>query len=257
MVERKRKRIFPGDSCPFEWKERGAVILRDAGESTDEDESEIRLSLVMPGRDVAIDDHEQARFDMTLQEHTTAIVSNVANIGKRIGLNGEVASALALACEWHDRGKNRERWQRYARKEGESYAKSENYGHWRELGGYRHELGSLLDAMRDEAMKVHPERDLILHLIASHHGRARPHFRPDSFDNERYGTRENEKAVNEAMRRFGRLQKRYGRWGLAWLEALMQCADIAASQPPGGFSEPDIDEEPRKDGAQISLWGTE
>ena len=236
--ERKRKRIFPGDSCPSGWKERGGVILRDAGEGTEEDEPEIWLSLVMPGRDVAVDDHEQARFDMTLQEHTTAIVSNVADIGERIGLNGEVASAIALACKWHDRGKNRKRWQRYARKEGEPYAKSENYGHWRELGGYRHELGSLLDAMRDEEVKAHPERDLILHLIASHHGHARPHFGPNTFDNECYGTRANEEAVNKAMRRFGQLQKRYGRWGLAWLEALMRCADIAASQSPEDSEKP-------------------
>ena len=231
-VQRKRKRIFPDDSCPSGWKERGSVILRDAGEGAGEDETEVRLSLVMPGGDVAVDDHEQARFDMTLEDHTSAIVSNVAGIGERVGLNGEVASALAMACEWHDRGKNRDIWQRYARKqsEGVSYAKSERYLNWRALAGYRHELGSLLDAMRDETVMGHPERDLILHLIASHHGRARPHFGPNAFDKERYTTRENEEAVNEAMRRFGRLQKRYGRWGLASLEALMRCADIAASQ---------------------------
>ena len=237
--ERKRKRIFPGDSCPSGWKERGGVILRDAVEDVaEEDEPETRLHLVMPGRDVAVDDHEQASFDMTLREHTTAIVSYVADIGERIGLNGELASALAVACEWHDRGKNRDIWQRYAGKEGEPYAKSENYGHWRELGGYRHELGSLLDAARDKDVKSHPERDLILHLIASHHGRARPHFDHRAFDNERYSTQRNTEAVNEALRRYGRLQKRYGRWGLAWLEALMRCADIATSQPPGGFEEP-------------------
>lgn len=251
--ERKRKRIFPADSCPPGWKERGGIILRDAGEGAEEDEPEMRLKLVMPGRDVAVDDHEQARFDMTLREHTTAIVSNVADIGERIGLNGELASALAVACEWHDRGKNRDIWQRYAGKDGEPYAKSENYGHWRELGGYRHELGSLLDAMGDKSVKSHPERDLILHLIASHHGRGRPHFNSNAFDNERYGTRANAEAISETMRRFGQLQKRYGRWGLAWLEALMRCADIAASQPPGGFEEPQVEEEPCKYDTQVAL----
>ena len=241
--ERKRKRIFPGDSCPSGWKERDSVILRDAGESAEEDESEIRLGLVMPPRAVAVDDHEQARFDMTLEEHTTAIVSNVADIGERVGLKPEIVEALDLACEWHDKGKDRGIWQRYAGKNPNSeppYAKSENYGHWRELGGYRHELGSLLDAMRDDAVKGHPERDLILHLIASHHGRARPHFDPRSFDNERYGTRENSEAVNEAMRTVRTAcRRRYGRWGLAWLEALMRCADIAASQDPTQNKESD------------------
>ena len=251
----KRKRIFPGDPSPSGWKERGSVTLRDAGEGLENDEKEIRLRLVMPGRDVAIDDHEQAKFDMTLADHKSAIVSSVTEIGKKVGLKAAIVDALAVASEWHDRGKNRDYRQRYARKqdEDEPYAKFAGRSDWRILAGYRHELGSLLDAMRDEAVMKHPERDLILHLIASHHGNARPHFGSLSFDNERYTTRENTEAVNEAMQRFGRLQKRYGRWGLAWLEALMRCADIAASQPPDGFKEPQVEEEPCKHDIQMSL----
>ena len=241
----RRKRIRGDDLLPYGWKVRDSVIVKEADEGAEVDESELRLNLAMPERELAIDDHEQAKFDMTLASHTAAIVSNVTEIGKRVGLKTETVDALALASEWHDRGKNRDIWQRYAGKNGADklYAKSENYGHGRELAGYRHELGSLMDAMRDEAVSSHPERDLILHLIASHHGRARPNFGPESFDKERYTTRENTEAVNEAMQRFGRLQKRYGRWGLAWLEALMRCADIAASQPPGGFKDPQVVEE--------------
>ncbi len=252
---RKRRRIFPGESSSGGWKERGSVTLREATEGLEDDEKEVVLSLVMSGRDMAVDDHEQAKFDMTLSVHTTAIVSNIAGIGKRVGLKTEIVDALALACEWHDKGKDRDIWQRYAGKQGEveKYAKSEKYLHGRALAGYRHELGSLLDAMRDSAISEHSECDLILHLIASHHGLARPHFGSESFDKERYGTRENSEAVNEVMRRFGRLQKRYGRWGLTWLEALMRCADIAASQPSGGFEEPDVDGNPCEHGTQMSL----
>lgn len=178
------------------------------------------------------------------------------DIGERVALKSEIASALAIACEWHDRGKNRDIWQIYARKqdnEDKPFAKSALYLHGRTLAGYRHELGSLLDAMRDETLKRHPERDLILHLIASHHGHARPHFGPRAFDKQGYSTRENEEAVTEAARRFGRLQRRYGRWGLAWLEALMRCADVAASHPSGGFEKPRIDEESPEDGVQLSF----
>jgi len=82
-----------------------------------------------------------------------------------------------------------------------------------------------------------------LHLIAAHHGSARPHFEPQACDNEgpldsatgqrrRPTTRENEAVAIEAMQHFGRLQLRFGRWGLAWLESLLRCADALASGAP-------------------------
>ena len=43
-------------------------------------------------------------------------------------------------------------------------------------------------------------------------------------------TAANDQAFSEVMRRFGQLQQRFGRWGLAWLESLVRCADIAASK---------------------------
>lgn len=81
----------------------------------------------------------------------------------------------------------------------------------------------------DDVVMDHPERDLVLHLIASHHGWGRPHFDYTAMDHS-HTTEENEKAAAEVMRRFGQLQQRFGRWGLAWLEALLRCADIAASK---------------------------
>lgn len=98
------------------------------------------------------------------------------------------------------------------------------------LGGYRHEFGSLLEAVADVQVYSHPEADLILHLIAAHHGRTRPHFEPDAWDTERHTTAQNEQAAQEVMRRFSRLQQRFGRWGLAWLESLLRCADALASR---------------------------
>lgn len=107
-----------------------------------------------------------------------------------------------------------------------------SYLHPRALGGYRHEFGSLLDAGKDAGIGKHLEADLILHLIAAHHGWARPHFEDRARDNT-VTSAENDEAAAESMRRFGRLQQRFGRWGLAWLETLVRCADISASLPEG------------------------
>ena len=39
----------------------------------------------------------------------------------------------------------------------------------------------------------------------------------------------------EVPRRFARLQRKYGRWGLAYLESLLRAADWAASAEPSEF----------------------
>ncbi|HEV8259694.1 MAG TPA: hypothetical protein VGQ19_02925, partial [Burkholderiales bacterium] len=83
-----------------------------------------------------------------------------------------------------------------------------------------------------------PEADLILHLIAAHHGRARPHFEFGAWDSERHTTVQNAEAAQEVLRRFGRLQQRFGRWGLAWLESLLRCADALGSRQALEGSDP-------------------
>ena len=95
------------------------------------------------------------------------------------------------------------------------------------LSNYRHELGSLLDIQGDQEFRgSSPDvQDLLLHFVASHHGRARPHFpEGESFGSERERSAANQAAM-EAPRRFARLQRRYGRWGLAYLESLLRAAD--------------------------------
>ena len=70
-------------------------------------------------------------------------------------------------------------------------------------------------------------RDLALHLIAAHHGQARPLitvFDPDEPPSALEGR------AREVALRFARLQKRWGPWGLAWWEALFRAADQQASR---------------------------
>ncbi len=41
------------------------------------------------------------------------------------------------------------------------------------------------------------------------------------------------RVAQEVPRRFARLQRRFGRWGLAYLESLLRAADALASAEPG------------------------
>jgi CRISPR-associated endonuclease/helicase Cas3 len=102
----------------------------------------------------------------------------------------------------------------------------------REITRYRHEFGSLIDLAQvaEFARLSSEERELVLHLIAAHHGRARPHFPEDeAFDPERPGVVAADVA-RAVPGRFAKLQVRYGRWGLAYLESLVRAADALASQ---------------------------
>ena len=180
---------------------------------------------------------------ITWQHHTDDVAAAARQIVNNLNLPDDFKQSVILAAELHDLGKQREIWQRaignpnptdWHAKPG----KPVDGPRWRprNLSDYRHEFGSLLDALHangelagrlddlSDAM-----RDVVLHLVAAHHGYARPHFPPQAYDHERYSTRQNRDAAGEAMRRYARLQRRYGRWGLAYLESLLRAADWAAS----------------------------
>ena len=180
----------------------------------------------------------ESQKPVRLKDHTPAVVEQAKRLAGLLHLPTAVVEAIELAAQWHDRGKARTLWQRAAGNSvvDEPLAKAGKHGvNWRALQGYRHELGSLLEAANDPAIREHPESDLILHLIAAHHGWARPHFEPNALDNsDAVSTQDNHHAIAEAMRRYARLQQRFGRWGLAWLEALLRCADGLASAHPEG-----------------------
>jgi CRISPR-associated endonuclease/helicase Cas3 len=127
----------------------------------------------------------------------------------------------------HDLGKRRRVWQRSIKRYQEPWL-AKGPMQPSDLGRYRHELGSLhdgdFDGLSEEA------KELALHVVAAHHGRARPHFPViESFDPE---LRDDLVAalVREVPLRFDRLQRRYGRWGLAWLESILRAADVLGSE---------------------------
>jgi CRISPR-associated endonuclease/helicase Cas3 len=113
--------------------------------------------------------------------------------------------------------------------------------------GFRHEMLSieLIEHLQFETGL--PHRDLFLHLIAAHHGYARP-FAPvcldEAADDELRSVSVNGNDIPGGARktwtpshrldsgvaeRFWKLTREHGWWGLAWLESILRLADQQAS----------------------------
>lgn len=172
----------------------------------------------------------------TVNEHDADVERYVKAIARKIGLDEELIQAVGSAGLGHDRGKNRDWWQaaignpKTDNPEWQPLAKSIHKSFDNNLNqNYRHEFGSFVETEADGELKEHPHRDLILHLIAAHHGYARPHFPSEAFDRSQ-PTAASGKIAEEAMQRFDRLQRKYGWWQLAYLEAVLKAADALASR---------------------------
>ena len=170
-----------------------------------------------------------------MTQHLEAAGKFAALIVKKLGLAEPLATAVTLAARYHDLGKDRKLWQtsignrEYPKK---VLAKSDHSRPPENLSGYRHEFGSVHDVTKEASYKDLPPdmQDLVLHLIAAHHGRARPHFpAKEAFDPEKMESDSLTIAL-EVPRRFARLQRKYGRWGLAYLESLVRASDYLASE---------------------------
>lgn len=169
----------------------------------------------------------------TVAEHDADVELYVRNLAERIGLPDDIIEALAAAGFRHDKGKAREWWQKavgnFEEFASRPIAKSDKNSFDHSFNqGYRHEFGSLVESLEDKELKAHPHRDLILHLIAAHHGYARPHFPERAFDRNQPKPL-NRQIAHETMLRFNLLQRKYGWWQLAYLEAVLKGADAMAS----------------------------
>lgn len=178
---------------------------------------------------------------VTLDVHIEDVERTLDRFLGRLSLDGAVASALRYAARWHDLGKRRERWQRGIGRQPELHGTwfAKSGGDWvsRREGSYRHEFGSLLDLQRlDECAEFRAldadAQDLVLHVIACHHGMARPHFEIDQVFDDDHPADAAEATAVEVTRRFARLQRRFGHWGLAYIESVFRAADWHASASP-------------------------
>jgi CRISPR-associated endonuclease/helicase Cas3 len=201
------------------------------------------------------DDSSSLTSQRTLKLHAGGVVAKVQKFTAACGLDQSVATTLVTAAELHDLGKWDERFQylldpsRDPRLEplakGDGCSKRECRRRLDEVGypkGARHEFASVALA---EALSVWPngcDSELALYLIGTHHGFGRP-FAPVWLD-EDYEVRARidgrEIAVRGVHRvagldsgwteRYWALTRKYGWWGLAYLEAIVRRADCVRSR---------------------------
>lgn len=165
---------------------------------------------------------------VTLDQHLGDAARWARMLCDRLCLD-EHRAAIVHAAGVHDLGKDRPWWQRaIGVTEPPPLAKSGRSAFDHAVNaGYRHELGSLIDLLRQSASPT----DLVAHLVAVHHGHGRPTFAVDAAGPASVGDREG--VISAAARRFADLHQQFGAWQLAYLEALVKAADALASREVG------------------------
>jgi CRISPR-associated endonuclease/helicase Cas3 len=167
-----------------------------------------------------------------LDEHQAWVEAESRRCAEGLGLPQQYTAMLSTAARLHDEGKRAPAWQRAFRAPANGVppcAKTPFRPDLVGLDGYRHELGSLPYAEADQecAALGAAERELCLHLIAAHHGGARPVLRTSGAQEP--PSRLLRRAQDVALR-FVSLQQRWGPWGLAWWESILRASDQAASR---------------------------
>jgi CRISPR-associated endonuclease/helicase Cas3 len=226
------------------------------------------------------DDSFCAGRAVSLSEHSADVETFAREYATRCGLGTWLAEHVALAAWLHDIGKADRRFQLMLRggseveyfKDETPWAKSTMPPGAKEQrrlarlrsgypgGGYLHAVQSVamlhgqLDALKERLKKVDagkaPDLDLVLHLVASHHGECRP-FAPALIDvspvdvslndheSKTFGkidfaaTPSNNglhKLNSPLADRFWGLVAKYGWQELCWLEAILRLADHRASE---------------------------
>ena len=218
-----------------------------------------KRTLVDPGAiDSETDAWSETSTGATLCAHLEGVSQRAGDIAKHLGLPIEIQHDLRLAGRTHDLGKVDRRFQLQLaggdrvtlEMLDEPIAKSlpgaprvQYYPK-----GMRHELASVALIESNEAVvqSAH-DKDLVLHLVATHHGWGRP-LPPvieDPNPQELSYTFEGRSLVADSdlarsrlalnvADRFWRLVQRYGYHGLAWLEAILRLADHQQSAEEAG-----------------------
>lgn len=222
---------------------------------------------IPPETDDGDDDRSRTMREqpISLKDHTQHVRDEAIRTVRALPFE-ELEQVYCQAAEWHDLGKADERFQAMLRRTDRTdawlltgldtalLAKSDGLPQTPQQRQQARERAGLPEGFRHEMLSVQiveqtgiknqasDHLDLILHLIASHHGCARP-FAPVVIDEEHPEVTVNDVTLTSPQRkgcpphridsgiaeRFWDLTRRYGWWGLAYLEAVLRLADQQAS----------------------------
>lgn len=246
---RREVRIIGGESLILVGRRRISEPIQEADHFSDEDDAAASGISHKNGQPVR------------LCTHLPGVEEFASRHAVGCGLPDDMIEAVACAGLLHDLGKADPRFQALlqggvpwsGREPLAKYARMPRaptaLAHARSASGYpkggRHELLSV--RLAERASELLPKRDelrdLTLHLVASHHGYCRP-FAPVVVDEKSvsveytlrgqrmhwFGPTGLERLDSGVADRYWRLVRRYGWWGLAWLEALLRLADWRRSE---------------------------
>lgn len=237
----------------------GGIVLRAKKQNSNRDETDY-----FSDED---DTPSEAPEEVSLQAHC-AKVANTAEKLAHACLGKNAAPISKAAGDWHDAGKLDPRFQEMLRNGApadntaqplaKSPRKPRSRERAKEIGeaaglpeDFRHEM--LSTQLAERLCKVElslEDHELLLHLVASHHGHARP-FAPVCKDDalpavngkldcgglaisaaERGAFTAPHRLDSGITDRFWTLVRRYGWWGLAHREAILRLADWYASEHP-------------------------
>ena len=182
------------------------------------------------------------RRSVSLESHLNGVSIRTHAVVERLGLP-EMSHDLALAARLHDLGKLDDRFQRLCGRKPDAPPLAQSGHSWIERrrraavsdypNGERHEALSVELMIRHGLHRTAHDVALVEHLVASHHGWARPFIRSargmarieDQLLHVKFDDRLTHAETERTPARFRALQQRFGWLGLSWLEAIVQLSD--------------------------------
>lgn len=182
---------------------------------------------------------------VTLHTHNQGVGKRARDLGTSIKLPHALVESLGAAGDTHDWGKADPRFQQLLRAGNDQVFPGELLAKGRRTSrkvrvplGERHEAYSVAFIKRyPQLLRSAPDPELALYLVGTHHGRGRPLMPARADEGTRFRiARDGEQYIFDGAPKLGALgsgwpslfwtlNRRYGPWGLAYLEAVLRLAD--------------------------------